>query len=363
MFNCSTPASSDEPAGAGASGKETAVRLQNEAVRLEIDSYGGAFTEFVNLANPVNPLTWALSDEQMPENNQDGAPFKGHFLCLGRWGSPSPGEIEAGIPHNGEQSNTMWEIVEQSEEAVVMTNEAPLDGLSIRREVEMATGDPAFTVTETIRNTGSLGRASNVVQHVTLGPPFLSGEMTVQTNAAKGFNQKFAYPDPHRYEYVWPEGFMDTIGTKANLRQTSLEHNYVTTHIFDPADTFGWVMAYNPREGLLLGYVWRLEDYPWLNIWNHHQDGEPVAKGLEFGTTGIGRPYRDLLETDTRFHGRNSWEYLDAGEEVEKSFLGFILDVGENVEIGDLRVTAEEIEVPVSATGVEEQVFRIDNAL
>lgn len=156
---------------------------------------------------------------------------------------------------------------------------------------------------------------------------------------------------------------MDTLGTTTDLRQTSPEHNYVSTHIFAPEGTYGWIIAYNPREGLLLGYVWRLNEYPWLNVWNHQENGQPVAKGLEFGTTGVGRPYRELLETDTRFHGHNSWEYLDAGEEIEKSFLGFLLPVGADAEIKDLTITAAEIEIPVSRVGQEERILRLRNLL
>ncbi len=344
-------------------GKSQPVELQNDSCRLAIDLYGGAFYEFVSLENSVNPLSWSLTAEQMPENNQDGAPFKGHFLCLGRWGSPSAGEIAAGIPHNGEPTNTMWELAEKTSQKLVMKNDAPLDGLSIQRSVSLNEAEPAFLATEQITNDSPLGRPGNVVQHVTLGPPFLTPEVTVQTNAGRGFNQKMALPDPHAYAFEWPQGIMDTSGTTVDLRRTDVSANYVTTHIFPEEASYGWITAYNPREGLLIGYVWPLADYPWVNIWNHQEDGKPVAKGLEFGTTGIGAPYETLLATDTRFHSHNSFEYIDAGETIEKSFMGFILNVGSGASILPVETNEAQIVVKASYEGARSAEWTLTNRM
>ena len=59
------------------------------------------------------------------------------------------------------------------------------------------------------------------------------------------------------------------------------------------------------------------------------KDGKPYAKGLEFGTTGIGRPYQELLQVNTRFHEKNSFFYLDALECFEKSFICFQVRIPE----------------------------------
>ena len=343
--SCQTVEESKAPEN-GISPADSPIVLQNNLLEVRIEQYGGHFTGLELKSNPINPLTWALTAEQMPANNKNGAPFMGHFLCLGRWGGPSEGEIAAGIPHNGEQSNTLWQISSLNETEVMMSNEAPLDGLSVQRRVSLLEDEPAFLVEERFVNTHSLGRVSNVVQHVTLGPPFLSLQTLFNSNAKQGFNQKLSYPDPHAYAYEWPNAIIDTTANRTNdLRRNDQVDNFVSTHLFDNQDKFGWVSAYDPKSGNLLAYVWRLEEYPWINIWSHFINDQAFAKGLEFGTTGIGRPYQSLLERDTRFHGVNSWEYMDAGQKKDKTYLCFMLDLEPDLPNTTLNITEADISV------------------
>ena len=272
--------------------EQTEFHLSNNVFSVTIDAYGGAFSGINLKSNLINPLSWALTTEQMPINNKKGAAFKGHFLCLGRWGSPSKGEKEAGIPHNGEQSNTLWEISDQSNLKVDMSNDAPLDGLTVNRVVELSQNEASFLVKETFKNTFSLGRLSNVVQHVTLGPPFLNSEVLINTNAQRGFNQRLTNPSPYDFEFEWPMAYLNAEKETTDVRSTATPDNYCMTYIYSDKEDFGWVTAYDPVSGILLGYVWNLDEYPWINIWSHYEDGAPYAKGIEFGTTGIGRPYK-----------------------------------------------------------------------
>lgn len=312
--------------------KDSIIYLQNETSKLGINLYGGAFIDFQRSENDINPLTWQLTKEQMPANNKNGAVFQGHFLCLGRWGQPSPGEMAAGIPHNGEPANTWWKLMEKSGQQLTMSNVAPLDGLAIQRKITLHEIYPVFKVAETIKNELSIGRIYNIVQHATLGPPFLDTAMTVYSNAGKGFLQVNAFPHPEQLDYHWPIASNDSLDHTVNLNATQ-DVNYVTTHIFPDHATTGWIAAYSPTHQLLFGYLWPLTDYPWLNVWNHFENGEPVAKGLEFGTTGIGTGYEKLLATDTRFYGHNSFEYIDAGESKEKIFYGFIVNVPDQIHV------------------------------
>lgn len=341
LLACERPADNLEAEKAPATGM--LIELKNPQLEVAIDSYGGAFTRVVHTDQPVNPLTWAVPPEQMPDNNKAGAPFQGHFLCLGRWGQPSKGEMAAGMPHNGEPANSLWSVGKRSETSVEMNAGAPLDGMVAERSVSLLPNAPVFQVTERFINTFSLSRPTNVVQHITLGPPFLSPALKVNTNATDGFNQKFAMPDPHRLAYEWPMGIVDTTGRRIDMRRTDQEENYVTTHLFPDTATYGWVTALQPEDGLLLGYVWKLDEYPWINIWNHYANGEPAAKGLEFGTTGIGATYEALTTKNTRFRGQNSFEYLDAGQAVEKSYIGFMLPVPNVQSVERLSISAETI--------------------
>jgi hypothetical protein len=311
---------------------DSLFRLENEFTALEINPLGGAIVGFTLKENPVNPLSWAAKAAQMPPNNQAGAPFQGHFLCIGRWGSPTEGEKAMGVPHNGDHNNRLWRIAEQQEHHLQIQVEAPADGFHLERTVRLEPGAAVFHVQERVVNTRSSGRLSNVVQHPTLGPPFLNAETRINSNAGDGFLQKLAYPDPSRHAFRWPLAIRDSSGTAVDLRRSDLPHNYVSTHVFDDSVEQGWITAYSPRHKLVYGFVWETEDYPWLNLWHHSQEGQPVAKGLEFGTAGIGRPYQELLARDCRFRGHNSFEFHDAGEVKEKRYTCFLLPVSSGFE-------------------------------
>jgi len=327
--------------------EDVVILLENEQTSLAINLFGGAFIDFHLKDNPINPLSWELGLTQMPKNNQKGAPFRGHFLCLGRWGSPTEGEIEAGIPHNGEQSNTFWTLDEKKTPLhIKLYNDAPLDGLTVSREVTLSSEASVFKVVETFQNINSIGRINNVVQHPTLGPPFLSKNTRIFSNAHKGFLQKFSFPEPEKYSFEWPMVNVPSENISMDFSRSDHGFNGVTTHTFNDQDTTGWIVAYSPENNLMFGYVWHLSEYPWLNVWHHEENGKMKAKGLEFGTTGIGRSYGDLLNTDTHFFGQPSYEYIDAGEKVKKHYYCFLMPTNSSVvDVQNILLTQNELQI------------------
>lgn len=112
------------------------ITLENNKSIVTIDSFGGAIINFHLKDIAINPLSFAFSKEQMPVNNKAGAPYKGHFLCLGRWGEPSAGEINAGLPNHGQFANILWNIEETKQQNILKMNAAAsLEGLCIERKI------------------------------------------------------------------------------------------------------------------------------------------------------------------------------------------------------------------------------------
>jgi hypothetical protein len=320
--------------------------LQNEVTKLQINQLGGAIIDFHHLINPINPFSWKLSTAQMPKNNQTGAAFAGHFLCLGRWGSPTQGEINAGVPHNGQASRDKWTIHTAKDKlSAKMLIKAPLDGIAVQRNVILDSKQPVFKVTETVKNNSTVGRLFNMVQHATIGPPFLNENTRIDSNADEGFMQSMSYPDPYRMAYTWPLAYTDSTSSTVDLRLSNSNISYVSTHIM--RDSIGWITAYNPESRQVLGYVWKTSDYGWLNLWHQLVDDKLWAKGLEFGTTGIGRSYQDLLASDTRFFGKPSFFFLDAGETIQKSYYCFLIAV-DDTHIKNVRLTNQNLEIETS---------------
>ncbi|MDR3062064.1 MAG: hypothetical protein LBU57_08130 [Dysgonamonadaceae bacterium] len=293
-----------------------------EEVHLSIDLQGGAFIDFRLTDQACNPFSWNLPLDEMPENNRNGAPFRGHFICLGRWGAPTAGEMTAGVPHNGQSGNQPWKLISRKGDSLLLIRSvASLDGIIIERKIDFDPDNAIFKVKDIVKSTISIGRPFNIVQHATVGAPFLSASTIIDSNAGKGFMQHLSYPDPQQYEYNWPVAIIDTSGTIVDLTRTDVSESYVSTHLFE--ESSGWITVSSPEKETMIGYLWKTNEYPWVNLWHDVKNKRPHAKGLEFGTTGIGRPYQDLLAVDTRFHTKNSFFYLDAMETVEKSFLCF----------------------------------------
>ena len=302
------------------------INMKNADSQLSIDLLGGAIVGFQLNTLQINPFTWKVTTAQMPANNKSGAVFQGHFLCLGRWGAPTEGEMKAGVPHNGQAGRDMWQLEPSRKVGFAkMTAKAPIDGIIVERTIQMDAKSAAYKVTEKVKNVTTVGRLFNIVQHATIGPPFLDTTTIISSNAKQGFMQTMCYPNPTAYEFVFPHAYADSTKAPLDLSTSSSRNSYVSTHIF--ADSIGWIVAATPSKGLLVGYVWKTKDYQWLNLWQQWVDGKLWAKGLEFGTTGVGKSYQELLAVDTRFHGQSSFFFLDAIETVQKSYISFEMEI------------------------------------
>ena len=298
------------------------VRLESQTAALEIDLGGGSIVDF-HLAGGINPLRWL-------EPEDEDKPFRpmGHFLCLDRWGPPSDAELRNGMPFHGEAARVEWKQLGPPEHVagqIVTTMEAtlPLAGLDVRRTVRLSESAAVFTVSETVTNRNKLGRVYNMVQHATIAPPFLDETTVVDSNAAKGFMQSSPLPNPEQPEIRWPEAIND--GKPVDLRRLTKDPDPNLTSFVIDGD-LGWVTATNASRELLIGYIFRTADYPWLNIWRHAQNGKPLARGLEFGTTGLHQPFGVLL-TKPRILGRPTFAYLDAGESATRVYTAFLMKV------------------------------------
>ncbi len=306
--------------------QDSPLSLRNEKAQISFDRQGGALIEFSLRELPLNPFTWRVARADMPENNREGAPFQGHFLCLGRWGGPSDGEKAARVPHNGEASNLKWKTESSSTaDSLEMSVLAPLEQWQLHRKVRLVSGHALCVVEETLKNLQNSGRFTALVQHATLGLPFLDERLLIDCNAAQGFNQALIKESLGSHEYHWPNGIKDSQGKHLDLRKSDPSHGYVSSHVIE--GDLGWATATNPAQGLLLGYVWKRAEYPWLHLWNGVKDGKLWAKGIEFGTTGLGDTYTPEKRMTTQFHGRNNLQFVDARASLSKSYVCFLLRV------------------------------------
>ena len=302
-------------------GRPAAI-LKGEQAQVIVDLAGGSIVNFQLNDQGLNPLVWANAG---PE---DEARPMSHFICLDRWGAPSRAELKQGMVFHGEATRMQWKLlkepkIEGDSIASEMSAMLPMAGLEVKRTIELAARGSWFKVTEEVTNRNQLGRIFNFVQHPTIGPPFLDETVVVDSNARRGLMQSSPLPNPEEPAVYWPQALKD--GQPVNLRHLHGDPlpNVVS---FTIDEEYGWVTAANAARGLLIGYIWRVSEYPWLNIWRHVQDGKPLARGLEFGTTGLHQPFGILVKKG-RIFGRPIYAHIDTGEMVTKSYVAFLIKI------------------------------------
>ena len=332
------------------------VTLKGSVAQVSVAMGGGGLVEFRMSDQPTNPLNWELAAELEPRTK--GTPYlRGHFLCFDRWGAPTEAEISNGIPFHGEAPRIAWRLdrAPESKSGLVtadMSCDLPVAGFKVTRQIRLVESQPLVAVTERVTNSNKTGRVYNMVQHPTIAPPFLAATTEVDSNARQGFVQEAGPPKSAQSAATWPNVVVS--GQAVDLRylkdpSAGATGSDVSSFVFDSADEYGWVTAASPASRLLIGYVWRPREYPWLNIWRHVLKGRIAARGLEFGTTGYHQTYPVLVRTG-RVLDRPLFEYLDTGETVQKSYGMFLLRIPEDFR-GVARVALEPGRLVVTERG------------
>jgi hypothetical protein len=361
--------------------------LSNNRVRLVTLTGGGHIAEFrftnVSGLPTVNPLwvpPWKTIDpfryrarihEKIYGTLDEGkllSGIAGHSLCLDSFGPPSHEEFLAGLSFHGEAPSLKWKVAAgratSRRAAVRFDVRLPEAGLKFSRTIELRHGESVAYFTETVENERKLDHFFHWQQHVTIGPPFLShGTCAIGLPATRGLTW------PHGYEgkeclhssrpFHWPlaparRGGLLDLRHPLQRPRTGL----VATVLLDPNKEIGYIAALNSEYGILLGYCFRREDFPWTAIWEENRaltgppwKGRTRALGLEFGTTAfpVGRREAfiqpELWRTPTH-------ALVPARSRKTVRYLAFLSTVPAAFgEVRDLRLTAREIVVLGSGRG------------
>jgi len=297
------------------------VVLEGNAARVTVDLGGGSIVQFQITGRALNPLAWTSGEPA-------SAHPMGHFLCLDRWGPPSEAESKNGMPFHGEAAHVTWRVVrgpsrKDGEIQAELEATLPMAGFEVTRRMHLSDDAALLRVSESVSNTNKLGRVYNMVQHPSIAPPFLDETTLVDANARRGFMQSSPLPNPEQPAIFWPHALKGS--QPVNLRNLTNDAEPEVSS-FTIEDEYGWVTASNAAKGLLIGYMWRTSDYPWLNIWREVVGDKPAARGLEFGTTGLHQPV-GILVAKGRIFGRAIYAYIDAGQTITRSYAAFLFKI------------------------------------
>src|SRR5450432_515255 len=255
-----------------------ALVLSNDKLDLTVLTDGGALANLTLKDDPDklspywNPMRYARETGAKRSGNSVG-----HFVCVDGFGPVSAEEKEAGLTGHGEAHTLAWETKlarkDGSTGAVTQTVKLPIVQEIFTRTLRIVDGESVIYVQSELESLLGFDRPANWGEHATIGAPFLEAGVTVVDMPAKRAQTR---PDvqgkptlpmrlPLGKDFTWP--MAPTVGgKKVDLRgvpdpPNSLDHS---TCLMDPSRKLVFVTALNPSKKLILGYVFRREDYPWV---------------------------------------------------------------------------------------------------
>jgi len=332
--------------------------VENEFLRVTILQGGGHLAEIVLKASShISPL-WTQTRPTIDSDAYDPAihgqlygtnpesrllsGLAGHNLCFPFWGNPTLTETAAGMTFHGETNIRRWDLVHESAGELILEVQLPESAMKFQRRLRCQGN--ALHVESQASNLSAWDRPFGWCEHVTMGPPFVEAGLTrFDAPLAKGFvTGDFGGP-----ALVWPEGLNAKLGpSRLDLRGFSpIPHtNLVNSFLVEPSRDLGFFTAFHPRFALLFGYVFPRRAFPWVNIWENHEEGSQT-RGMEFSNT----PHHGTMKTlisSREVGGLPAYEWLDARCTVSKRFLAFLHPVpGDFRGTADLRVFDGVIEI------------------
>jgi hypothetical protein len=310
-----------------------AVRLANGALELVVLLRGSTMASVVLASDPtrLSPLwapPWTSGDEV-------GAGERGHFVCVDGFGPPSSEEKAAGLPMHGEAHRQVYAVRRKTSESrtITVSLEAtlPLAQERFTRTFQLVEGENVVYVESDLQNLLGVDRQVAWAEHATIGPPFLErGQTAVDLSAQRSLTRSDGPQRARRRlavnrEFTWPhapaarEG-----GSPVDLRVTGAEFSVdETTSLAEPSRDVAFVTAVHPMKRLLLGYLFRPAEYPWIQNWENYPADEPrMARGLEFATQPFDEPRREAFAKDGVF-GARTYRWLGARSTLTTRFLLF----------------------------------------
>ncbi len=314
-----------------------ALVLSNDRLDLTILPLGGAMVQLLLRDDPgrINPM-WdsfrAAEDEGRPPRWGSSV---GHFVCVDGFGPASDQEKQAGLPGHGEAHTLPWATRSSGRQGqvvrLVQSVVLPRTRERLTRTIRMADGEQVIYVNNTLQSLLGFDRPICWAEHATIGSPFLEAGVTVVDLSKNRAMTRPHEPGPRRLphrltsgeEFTWPMAPTLDSG-KVDLRAAPAPPNSGdhTGHLMDPAREYAFATALHPTKRLLLGYLFKTSDFPWLQIWENYPAEGMMARGLEFGTQAFDLPRRQVI-TQGKIFGQNLFRWLPAHASIEGRFLLF----------------------------------------
>jgi len=326
-----------------------ATALENEKIELLTLNNGGAFVSLIlkDDAAKMNPMWNPVALARMTNGPSRFGDSLGHFVCVDGFGPTSPEERAAGLQGHGEAHRQPWELVDKGRngklQQLTFKTRLPIVQEGFTRRIEVVDGEQVVYVESTLENELAFDRPINWAEHGTIGYPFLApGKTVVDASVGKCMTRPNDGKPPHRLvsgvPFVYPNAPLAK-GGMTNLREIpnppdSMDHSGC---VFDPSRRLGFVTAINLEQRLLLGYLVRREEYPWLQEWMNYPSNMALSRGLEFGTQPFDVSRRETVDMGKLFD-TPAFRWLPAKSKIGTRYLMFYTRVPSGfTQVDDVR--------------------------
>jgi hypothetical protein len=317
----------------------------------------------------LNPLWNPVRMNRELGRKSDPSSTTGHILCIDGFGPPSPEERQAGMPFNGEAHAQSFDVHSSktgTTAEVTLTGKLPMTQEAVTRTIRMVDGENVIYIETQLENLLAFDRPVNWGEHATVGTPFLEPGVTVfdlsgersRTTAYTELTTPMDSTSQRRLasdqEFSWPMA-PGRDGKATDMRQTPENPHYVdhVATLMDISRQLEWATALNPKEKLILGYVFRREDFPWVQTWGSYPPSMKLARGMEFATQPFSSSRRDAVTEGSMF-GTPTYRWLPAKSKITTRFLMFYARVPEGfAKVDDVRVENGQIVIEDHATHQE----------
>ena len=334
-----------------------AITLSNDKLELTLMLKGGTLASVVLKDDPEklsplwNPMRMARELGQTPRF--DGG--AGLFVCVDGFGPVSPEEKAAGLPGHGEAHSQMFAVKSNREGAsasITMRANLPIVQEVFTRTFRVVDGESVISVDSELENQLGFDRPVNWAEHATIGSPFLeSGVTVVDLSGSRSRTRPYERLDNGQStlrlgsgeDFNWP--LAPGLDKIIDLRQTPENAHYIdhAATLMDPSRELEWATALNTKKRLLLGYIFRRDEYAWLQYWGNYPPTQKFSRGMEFGTQPFDVPRREAVSTGTMF-GTPTYRWLPAKSKITTRFVVFYAHVPEGMQkVDDVRIENRQI--------------------
>ncbi|MFN7994858.1 MAG: hypothetical protein U0Q18_14720 [Bryobacteraceae bacterium] len=312
--------------------------VANDKLELTVLTHGGAMVNLVlsDDARKVSPLWNPIRLAHETGQKNIFGPSTGHFVCVDGFGPVSAEEQAAGLPGHGEAYEQPWNLAHYGKEGntatISFSVHLPIVQESFTRTLRLVDGESVVYVESQLESALGFDRPVCWAEHATIGAPFLQPGVTAIDMPARRAKTRPHEPEEGSdlqfrlasgKDFTWPMA-PALNGGSLDMRVSPKDAGWGdhTTCLLNPERDLVFVTALNPEKKLLLGYLFRREDFPWLQSWEYYPRSGAWARGIEFSTQPFDVPRRQAIQLNSMFDAP-TYRWLPAKSKIGSRFLMF----------------------------------------